>query len=94
MDKDVNAAEAKYLLGELLYESGKYDETILEMQSLAQDFGDFVFWYEKAFLLISDAYIGQEDYFMAKATLNSIIENSGNPTTVDLAKAKLRNIPK
>jgi tetratricopeptide (TPR) repeat protein len=94
MDKDVNAAEAKYLLGEILFQSGKYDEAIVEMQSLAQDFSDYVVWYENAFILIADSYAGKTDYFMAKATLNSIIENSGNPATVDLAKAKLRNIPK
>ncbi|MCR9064758.1 MAG: tetratricopeptide repeat protein [Cytophagales bacterium] len=94
MDKDVNGAEAKYLLGEILYESGKFEEAIKEMQSLAQDFGDYIEWYEKAFLLISDSYLGQKDYFMAKATLNSIIENSGNPKTVDIAKAKLKTIPK
>ncbi|WP_341225121.1 tetratricopeptide repeat protein [uncultured Arcticibacterium sp.] len=94
MDKDINGAEAKYLLGEILYESGKYEDAIKEMQSLAQDFGDYVTWYEKAFLLIADSYVGQKDYFMAKATLNSIVENSGNPETVDIAKAKLKNVPK
>ena len=93
MDKDVNGAEAKYLLGEILYQSGKYDDAIKEMQDLAQNFSDFIDWYEKAFLLISDSYIGKEDYFMAKATLNSIIENSGNAKTVDAAKAKLKTIP-
>lgn len=94
LDKDVNGAEAKYLLGEMLYETGRYEETIEEMQDLAKDFGDFIKWYEKAFLLIADSYVGQEDYFMAKATLNSIVENSGNLETVQLANAKLKNIPK
>lgn len=93
MDKDVNGAEAKYRIGEILYESGKYEESIKSMQELAQDFGDYIEWYEKAFLLIADNYIGQKDYFMAKATLNSIIENSGNPETVSVAKAKLNTIP-
>ena len=94
MDKDINGAEAKYLLGEIFYESGKYEEAIEEMQELAKDFGDYIGWYEKAFLLIADSYIGQEDFFMAEATLNSIVENSGNSETVDLARAKLKNIPK
>ncbi len=93
MDKDVNGAEANYLLGEILYQNNKYDEAIQEMQKLAQNFSDFIEWYEKAFLLISDSYIAKKDYFMAKATLNSIIENSGNAKTVDTAKAKLKTIP-
>src|SRR5690606_40203224 len=93
MDKDVNGAEANYLLGEILYQNNKYDEDIQEMQKLAQNFSDFIEWYEKAFLLISDIYIAKKDYFIAKATLNSIIENSGNAKTVDTARAKLKTIP-
>ncbi|MGR3809528.1 tetratricopeptide repeat protein [Jiulongibacter sp. NS-SX5] len=94
MDKDVNGAEAKYRIGEILYQTDKFDESVEEMQELAQEFGDYIEWYEKAFLLIADNYIGKKDYFMAKATLNSIIENSGNPATIDDARAKLKNIPK
>ncbi|UBM59466.1 tetratricopeptide repeat protein [Marinilongibacter aquaticus] len=94
MGKDANAAEAKYLLGEILYQKRQYKESIKEMQSLAQEYGDFIEWYENAFLLIADNYIADGDTFMAKATLNSIIENSGNPETVDRAQAKLRNLPK
>lgn len=92
MAKDVNGAEAKYFLGEMLYKSGKYDESIQSLQELAQEFSDFIYWYEKAFLLIADNYIGLKDTFMAKATLNSIIENSGTPDTVTEAKKKLNNI--
>ena len=92
MDKDINGAEAKYQLGYMLYDAGKYEESIKEMQQLAEDFSDFVTWYESAFMLIADNYIAMKDNFMAKATLNSIIDNSGNPETVATAKAKLKTI--
>jgi TolA-binding protein len=92
MAKDNNGAEAKYLIGEMQYKSRKHKESIKILQELAQDFSEFVFWYEKSFLLITDNYIGMNDYYMAKATLKSIIENSEIPETIDAAKKKLKDI--
>jgi len=92
MAKDINGAEAKYLIGEIQYKSRKHKESIKILQELAQDFSEFVYWYEKSFLLITDNYIGMNDYFMAKATLKSIIENSEIPETIDTAKKKLKDI--
>lgn len=90
--KDENAAQAKYRIGEMLYDQGKFDESIAEMQNLSQNYGDFIFWYERAFLLISKNYISKKDAFMAKATLNSIIENSESAETVNEAKKLLTTI--
>ncbi len=92
MAKDINGAEAKYLIAEMLFKSKEYDQSIKTLQELASDFSDFVYWYEKSFLLIADNYLGKSDTFMAKATLNSIIENSDNKQTVELAKQKLKAI--
>ncbi|WP_435354922.1 tetratricopeptide repeat protein [Emticicia sp. SJ17W-69] len=92
MAKDNNGAEAKYFIGDMQYKAKKYKESIKTLQELAQEFSEFVFWYEKSFLLISDDYIALGDYFMAKATLKSVIENSDTPETVDSAKKKLKEI--
>ncbi len=92
MAKDNNGAEAKYFIGEMQYKARKYKESIKTLQELAQDFSEFVYWYEKSFLLITDNYIGMNDYFMAKATLKSVIENSDTPETIDVAKKKLKDI--
>jgi tetratricopeptide (TPR) repeat protein len=92
MAKDNNGAEAKYFIGDIQYKSKKYKESIKTLQELAQEFSEFVYWYEKSFLLISDDYIALNDYFMAKATLKSVIENSDTPETVDAAKRKLKEI--
>ncbi len=90
--KDENAAEAKYRIGEMLFQQQKYAESIVELQNLSQNYGDFVIWYENAFLLISRNYIAQNDSFMAKATLNSIIENSASAETVAEAKKLLKSV--
>ncbi len=90
--KDNNGAEAKYFIGEMLYRQKKYKESIKVMQELAQEFSEFLYWYEKGFILIADNYVGMNDYFMARATLKSIIDNSETPETVDLAKKKMKEI--
>jgi tetratricopeptide (TPR) repeat protein len=90
--KDLSGAEAKYYLGDMLYKQKQYDASIKSLQELANDFSDFVYWYEKAFLLIADNYQAKDDSFMAKATLNSIIENSENKETIETAKQKLKAI--
>ena len=54
--KDVSGAEAKYFLGDMLFKQKQYDASIKSLQELANEFSDFVYWYEKAFLLIADNY--------------------------------------
>lgn len=90
--KDVSGAEAKYYIGDMLNKQKQYDASIKTLQELANEFSDFVYWYEKAFLLIADNYLAKDDSFMAKATLNSIIDNSDNKETVEAAKQKLKAI--
>ncbi|MBA4853369.1 tetratricopeptide repeat protein [Emticicia sp. BO119] len=92
MAKDINGAEAKYYIGEMQYRQKKYKESIKTIQELASEFSDFLYWYEKGFILIADNYVALSDYFMAKATLKSIIENSETPETVDVAKKKMKEI--
>jgi tetratricopeptide (TPR) repeat protein len=92
MAKDNNGAEAKYFIGDIQYKIKKYKESIKTLQELAQEFAEFVYWYEKSFLLITEDYIALNDYFMAKATLKSVIENSDTAETVDEAKKKLKEV--
>lgn len=78
----------------MLFKQKQYDASIKSLQELANEFSDFVYWYEKAFLLIADNYTVKNDTFMAKATLNSIIENSDNKETIEIAKQKLNLLGK
>ena len=46
------------------------------------------FWIAKSFILLSDIYVKQDNNYQAKATLESIIENSDNEDIVNKAKLK------
>ncbi|MDH5598798.1 MAG: tetratricopeptide repeat protein, partial [Cyclobacteriaceae bacterium] len=90
--KDVSGAEAQYLLGEILYQNGEYQHSIEMLIGLNEEFNVFDEWVGKGFLLIVDNYIAMEDYFQARGTLQSLIENFPDEEVKDKSRAKLRKI--
>lgn len=54
--------------------------------------GSYDYWITKAYLLIADVFIKQKDLFNAKATLQSVAENSTIPELKKEAETKLAQI--
>ena len=90
--KDEYGAEAKYWLAEILYRQKKYKESQAVILELNKQFADYERWRVRAFILLADVYVGLNDPDQAKATLNSVIENSEDKEAVERAKAKLAAI--
>ena len=90
--KDEYGAEAKYWLSELLYRQKKYKEAQASILELNKQFADYEKWRVRGFILLADVYVALNDPDQAKATLNSVIENSEDKEAVELAKAKLAGI--
>jgi tetratricopeptide (TPR) repeat protein len=94
--KDELGAEAQYLICQILYIQKKYKESSdLILAKFRTDFegaSDKIIG--KAYLLLSDDFIGLENTVQAKAILNSLIENSPEKEIVAEAKVKLSLIPK
>lgn len=88
--KDENGAEAQYLLGEAQYKQKQYKQSLESMFELNKSFAAYEKWRGRAFLLIADNYAALDEVFQAKATLNSIIENSPDKEIVALAREKLK----
>ncbi len=91
-NKDETGAEAKYWLSELLYRQKKHKEAQASILELNKQFADYEKWRVRAFILLADVYVALNDPDQAKATLNSVIENSEDKEAVELAKAKLAGI--
>ncbi len=73
--KNIEGAESKYRVSEILYaqsETDKAEEVILEFIGLGTP---HQYWLAKAFLLLSDIYLAKDDRFQAKANLQSVINN-------------------
>ncbi|GAA4450734.1 tetratricopeptide repeat protein [Nibrella saemangeumensis] len=90
--KDVNGAEANYLIGDIQYKQKKYKESIATLLKFNEQFGEFEYWKGKAFLLVADNNVGLNEIAQARAVLSSIIENATQPEIVDEARQKLKAI--
>ena len=90
--KDVNGAEAQYLLAEILHKQAKYRESLEKCFELNKIFAAYSLWYDKSFLLIADNYIALKEDYQATYTLEKIIDKSPNPATVEAARVKLSKL--
>jgi tetratricopeptide (TPR) repeat protein len=87
--QDKYAAEAQYLLAQLHYEAGEYQQSLAVLFELNKQFPAYRAWTDKSFLLIAENYLALKEDFQAKATLQSIIENAEEDAIVASARQKL-----
>jgi len=85
-------AEAQFRLAQIQFESDNLDGSEEMLFSLIQNYPAQDFWKIKGFLLLSDIYAEREDFFQARATLQSILDNVSDSTIVNEAEEKLRII--
>ena len=91
-NKDEYGAEAKYWIAMIQYKEKKYAESEATIFELSKQFEGIDFWRVRSFILLADVYMGTNEKAQARATLQSIIENSEDAEAVGLAKAKLTEI--
>jgi len=68
-------AECQYLLCRIQYDQQRFSETETLIFQLIDQFAAYDEWKFKGFLLLVDTYIGMEDWFQARTTAQSILEN-------------------
>ena len=54
--------------------------------------GSYDYWVTKAYILLGDIYFKEKDYFNAKATFQSIVQNSLNAELKAEAQSKLEKV--
>ena len=94
--KDDFGAEAQYLIAQMLYNQKKYKESsdmiIAKFRNEFSDAADKIVG--RAYLLLADDFVGLDNVFQAKATLNSLIDNLADKDIVAEAKVKLKLLEK
>lgn len=88
--QDENGAEAQYLMGESLYKKKEYKQSLDVLFALNKNFAAYEKWRGKGFLLIAENYVSLNENFQAKATLQSIIDNSPDKELVTAARNRLK----
>jgi len=90
--KDVNAAEAQYLIALIQYKDKQYKQSLETLYDLNNNFSIYDDWLGSSFLLIAENFVALNELFQAKATLKSIIEKSPHKETVEKAKVRLNEL--
>jgi TolA-binding protein len=88
-NKAALAAEARYEIANCLLAQGKLPEAEKAAFETINKSGSYDLWVVKSYLLLGDIYFRQKDYFNAKATFQSIVDNASNPDLKSEAQAKL-----
>lgn len=86
------AAEAKYNLALIEFDMHNFEMAEKEIFELINDIPSYDFWIAKAFILLADVYVQNDNTFQAKHTLQSIIDNYDGDEIVIEAKNKLKII--
>jgi tetratricopeptide (TPR) repeat protein len=94
--RNVQTAEALYQRAFILYHQDDLDSSRSDIYRLNDDFSVYEYWVVKGFVLLSDIYVKEKDYFQAKATLQSILDNYKNYTDgiLDECNKKLKEVEK
>ncbi len=85
-------AEAKFNMANIRHLQAKYKDAEKEVFELVQRYPAYDHWKARAFILLGDVYVQLGDNFQAKATLQSVIDNSEEPEIVAQARQRLQAI--
>ena len=76
INKSAWGAEARYELAHSQFLLGNYSDAEKAALVTIKETGNYDFWLTRAYILIGDIYMQQKDYFNAKATYQSVFQNS------------------
>lgn len=92
LNKSALAAEARYEIANSWFALNKLVDAEKAAFEVINKSGSYDFWITKAYILLGDIYFKQKDYFNAKATFQSIVDNSINPDLKAEAQNKLNQV--
>lgn len=86
------AAQARYYVPAILLQQHKLKDAENKAAYALQSSSGNEYWTVKTYLLMSDILTAEKDYFNAKATLQSVIKNTGDAALKAAAKDKLEQV--
>ena len=92
INKAALAAEARYETAACFLQLNKLGDAEKSAFETINKSGSYDYWVTKAYILLGDVYYRQKDYFNAKATFQSIVDNTLNNELKSEAQAKLTKV--
>lgn len=92
VNKSALAAEARYEIASCWFRLNKLSEAEKAGFETINKSGSYDYWITKAYILLGDIYFKQEDYFNAKATFQSVVDNTVDTELKSEAQSKLEQV--
>lgn len=92
LNKASYGAESRFEIANCLYQQNKLDEAEKAAFEVINKSGSYANWVTKAYILLGDVYFKQKDYFNAKATYQSVVQNTVIPELKTEAQQKLDRV--
>ncbi len=86
---NVYGAEAKFISAKIYYLQGELEESDSMIYKLVNQVPSFPYWIAKGFIQLADNFIYMEDYYNARLTFQSVIDNSDDSILISIAMDKL-----
>ncbi len=92
VNKAALGAEARYEVANTWFMTDRFSDAEKAAFEVVNKSGSYDYWVTKSYILLGDIYLRQKDYFNAKATFQSIVQNSLNAELKAEAQAKLTKV--
>lgn len=92
LNKAALAAEARYEIANSWFALNRLGDAEKAAFEVINKSGSYDYWVTRAYILLGDVFFKQKDYFNAKATFQSIVDNSLNPDLKTEAQTKLTKV--
>jgi TolA-binding protein len=92
INKAALAAEARYEIANSWFATDHLKDAEKAAFEVINKSGSYDFWATKAYILLGDIYFKEKDYFNAKATFQSVVDNSLNASLKAEAQDKLNKV--
>ena len=92
VNKGAFAAEARYEIANSWFLTNHLSDAEKAAFEVINKSGSYDWWVTKAYILLGDVYFKQKDYFNAKATFQSVVDNTLNAELKSEAQSKLNKV--
>lgn len=92
LSKAAYGAEARYEIANCLFIQNRLGDAEKAAFEVINKSGSYEEWVTKAYILLGDIYFKQKDYFNAKATFRSVLDNAKVEELRQLAEARLKAV--
>ncbi|MCL6524804.1 MAG: tetratricopeptide repeat protein [Thermoflavifilum sp.] len=92
LTKSVMGAASRYYIADCLLKQRRLTDAEHAAFEVIRSTPSYDYWIAKAYVLLGDIFAAEKDYFNAKATLQSVVDNCQIPEILDSARQRLQQI--